>query len=600
MKKLFKNKYVVYLSILAAGLALGWLMFGGDNENAVNSKEETALASHEHEENTVWTCSMHPQVRQEEPGSCPICGMDLIPLKSMEGEAIDDNAIQMTEAAMKIADVQTVMVKRSSPAKQVYLPGKVKADERRISEITARFPGRIEKLYVNFTGQKVYKGQKLATVYSPSLVTAQKELFEAMKFKETNPSFYNSAVNKLKLWDLTEEQISSIENGGEVRYNFDVLATGTGTVLSRNVSLGDYIKEGQSLFEISNLGKVWVMFDAYESDLAWIREGDKIDFTIESVPGRKFTSTVTFIDPVINPSTRVALVRTEISNPDDLLKPEMFAKGILNAKLPGVENALVIPKTAVLWTGKRAVVYVKQPDTEQPAFKFRDIELGPEAGDLYVVNEGLEEGEEIVSNGVFKVDAAAQLQGKLSMMNPDGGKTSTGHNHGDMEMDSNDPEHKAMTKNSASPVKVDQKFIDQVKTTVSSYLEIKEALVNSDEAASKVAAKKFGQELGKVDMTVLSGDAHMAWMNFLKTLKAEIEKIGSSDLDGQRKAFGTLSDSYYHALKKFNINGLNIYYQFCPMANNNAGGFWLSETEEVRNPYFGESMLGCGETREKI
>lgn len=433
MKANIKKRDIGIVAItLVAGLFLGWLFFhssGASHEGQNHANTEKA-------EETIWTCSMHPQIKQNKPGLCPICAMDLVPMTSLQsdGEYVDPNEIQMTDAALALASVQTTVVQKGMPEKTVQLLGKVKADERNIAELTARFGGRIEKLLVNYTGQNVVKGQKLGTIYSPELITAQKELLEAIKFKETTPTFYKSAKTKLKLWDLTDEQIQSVETGGEPQTYFEILSPISGTVTKRHVAIGDYIKEGSALFEVINLSKVWVMFDAYESDLPWIKVGDKMDFTIQSVPGKPFSGKVTFIDPFIDAKTRVAQVRVELNNSDLALKPEMFANGVLISQIAENTNELLIPKSAILWTGKRAVVYVKVSNRETASFVYRELVLGPEAGNFYVVKEGLYEGETIAINGVFKIDAAAQLAGKTSMMNPEGGMASTSHNHGDMNM----------------------------------------------------------------------------------------------------------------------------------------------------------------------
>ena len=413
---------------LIAGLFFGWLFFHSSGTETAHNHEEQTEA-----EEKVYTCSMHPQIKQNKPGLCPICAMDLVPMEtgSIEGEHVDPNEIQMTESALALASVQTTIVKRGVPEKNVQLLGKVKADERKISELTARFGGRIEKLFINYTGQNVRKGQKLGTIYSPDLITAQKELLEAVKYKESNPSFYKASRTKLKLWDLTEQQIDAIETKGEPKTYFEIQSPITGTVTKRHVAIGDYVKEGSALFEVINLSKVWVMFDAYESDLPWIRKGDVIDFTIQSIPGENFSGKVTYIDPFIDAQTRVAQVRVELNNPKQKLKPEMFTNGILKSNVAENTNELLIPKSSILWTGKRAVVYIKVPGRESASFIYRQITLGAEAGNFYVVADGLSEGEEIATNGVFKIDAAAQLAGKSSMMNPDGGQVSTGHNHGE-------------------------------------------------------------------------------------------------------------------------------------------------------------------------
>jgi Cu(I)/Ag(I) efflux system membrane fusion protein len=444
------KRYVMTVGLtLAAGLLLGWLFFHGP-ENTAPSQTAGKTVQTADQHKTIWTCSMHPQIRMDHPGKCPICGMDLIPLQDSPGDetAIAPDEIRMTESAMKLADVQTVIVQKAFPKKAIELLGKVKPDERNIAELTARFGGRIEKLYVNFTGQNVAKGEKLATIYSPALMTAQKELIEARANEQSNPDLYTAARNKLKLWDLTDEQIDEIGKKAQAGDYFDILSPITGTVTQRNVSLGDYVKEGNALFQVVDLNHVWVMFEAYESDLPWVKTGDKVDFTIPSLPGKRFSGRVAFIDPLIDPRTRIAQVRVEVRNPGQLLKPEMFANGIVTSNIAANKKALLIPKTASLWTGKRAVVYVKLPGREQPTFNYREIVLGPSAGNFYVVDSGLSEGEEIAVNGVFKIDAASQLAGKPSMMNPVGQKSP---GHGGMNMGA---EYKSVKKTAALTIPV--------------------------------------------------------------------------------------------------------------------------------------------------
>jgi Cu(I)/Ag(I) efflux system membrane fusion protein len=426
-----KRDYKIVGIALFAGLFFGWLFFhDSDSKTGQNAEINTR------EQKTIWTCSMHPRIRMDKPGKCPICGMDLIPLQKDAGSAMNISAdeIQMTEAAMKIADIQTITVKKEYPNKEISLLGKVKPDERRISELTARFGGRIENLYVNFTGQEVNRGEKLATIYSPALVTAQKELLEAQEYKQSNPEFYKAVRNKLRLWDLTDDQIDDIEQSGEARSYFDILSPVTGTVIRRNVTIGDYVKEGSALFQVIDLTSVWIMFEAYESNIPWIKTNDKVNFTIQSLPGKYFNGRVSFIDPLLDPKTRIARVRVQVQNSGLILKPEMFANGTVTSAIAGNKKELMIPKTSVLWTGKRAVVYIKIPDREQPTFRYREIILGPSAGDFYVVKEGLSEGEEIAVNGVFKIDAAAQLEGKPSMMNPERSNISSGRNHSDTDL----------------------------------------------------------------------------------------------------------------------------------------------------------------------
>ncbi|MCK5169828.1 MAG: efflux RND transporter periplasmic adaptor subunit, partial [Bacteroidales bacterium] len=264
-----KENYKLVIGVLVVGLLLGWVFFHSAGETVSQETKIEGHEGHDHEsENpTTWTCSMHPQIKQDKPGKCPICAMDLIPLTTMSsnGDDVDPNEIVMTESAAKLASIQTIIVTKGAPKKIIYLQGKIQPDERNIAELTARFGGRIEKLFVNFTGQNVTKGERLATIYSPGLVTAQRELLEAISFKDSRPSLYMAAKGKLKLWDLTDKQISDIEAKGEPIIYFDVLSPISGTVTMRHVAIGDYVKEGTALFKVVDLTKVWIMFDAYES-----------------------------------------------------------------------------------------------------------------------------------------------------------------------------------------------------------------------------------------------------------------------------------------------------------------------------------------------
>jgi len=419
MKKILSNKYVLYSLFTLGGLLLGWLFFHSSHKT--ETKQEQTV---EAEKATIWTCSMHPHIRMDAPGKCPICGMDLIPL-AQNDSPVDADAIHLSKDAAELANVLTSIVSTQTPIKDVRLYGKVQADERLLQSQVAHIPGRIEKLLVNFTGEGVRKGQTLALIYSPELVTAQQELLEAAKTKQAQPDIYEAAKEKLRQWKLTDAQINNIETSGSVQNNFEVVSNTTGIVTARRVNNGDHIAQGTVLYDIADLSSVWLMFDAYESDLPFLTKGDNISFSVQALPGIDFSGSIIFIDPVIDPVTRVSKVRLEISNTSGKLKPEMFATGIVNANLAEYKNNFIIPRSAVLWTGKRSIVYVKQPNTDEPIFKIREIELGPMLGNSYVVINGLTEGEEIVTQGTFSVDAAAQLEGKPSMMNPDGGKTNT-------------------------------------------------------------------------------------------------------------------------------------------------------------------------------
>jgi membrane fusion protein, copper/silver efflux system len=409
-----KKSTLYFIIALGAGIFIGWLIF----HSPENEPEKTAKSVNNEKDETIWTCSMHPQIRMHEPGKCPICGMDLIKLE--QNSALPDpESIHLTPEAVQLANVQTTTVTRQLPVKEVRLYGKVQVDERLLQSQVSQIPGRIDKLLVNFNGEKVIYGQPLALIYSPKLVTAQQELLEAAKTKQSQPVIYEAAKEKLRQWKLTDSQISSIENSGNVKNVMEILSSTNGIVTSVKVKTGDYVTSGTVLFDIADLSGLWVMFDAYESDLGLINKGDKLVFTVQAFPGTKYTGNITFIDPVIDPLTRVAKVRVEVNNISGKLKPEMFATGSVSANLSEFNNSIVLPRSAVLWTGKRSIVYVRQPG-EEPVFMLREVELGPMLGNNYVITEGLKEGEEVVTRGAFSVDAAAQLEGKTSMMNPAG------------------------------------------------------------------------------------------------------------------------------------------------------------------------------------
>lgn len=602
MKNIINNKIFGYGMVLVTGILLGWLIFKSAPETHVDHDHD-----HDHEttDETTYTCSMHPQIRQNEPGDCPLCGMDLIPVVGGSGsDNVNPLELEMSVEAMALANVVTRKVEMASPEKEISLTGKISLNEQNLATITANFPGRIDKLYIDFTGQEVRKGQKLATVYSPELVTAQQELIEAAKFREVNQGLYMAAREKLRLWKITDIQIDEIENSGAVLTGFDVYADRSGVVLRRAVALGDFIGKGSVLFEIADLSHVWVMLDAYESDLTLLRNGQKVDFTVSALPGKIFTSSIAFIDPFINPATRTASVRAEINNPQKLLKPEMFVQGTIRANFPVSAKSLVIPATSLLWTGKRSVVYVKVAEAESPTFEMREIVLGPALGDYYMVESGLTEGEEIVANGAFSIDAAAQLAGKPSMMNPGGGTMNSGHQHGTSSGNTHEEGHSVKEQRVVSkPEKLSltNEGKSALQSLFTSYMGWKDALANDQ---FEVAVKQAGVmkvNANKITANLFAERDREAWTKYLSALRSSLEHVAHwSDIEQSRKSFQATSailvemSEYVQPLEK------PLYVQHCPMADNNKGADWLSLEREIRNPYFGSSMLTCGEVTKEF
>jgi Cu(I)/Ag(I) efflux system membrane fusion protein len=404
------KNYIIYTVVLLVGLILGWLIFGNSS-----TKNDEGNTSSETKGEEIWTCSMHPQIRLPEPGDCPICGMDLIPLEANANS--NPLVFEMSEDAMKIANIQTTVVGGSSEGQSgLSLSGKIKVDETNSASIVSHLPGRIEKLFISYTGEKVGKGQKIASIYSPKLITAQKELLEAFKVKDINPKLYEATVNKLKYWKITDEQIQTIISSEKILESFNIYADFSGVVLSKKVSVGDYLNEGEVLFAVQNLNELWALFDVYETDLPNVKIGDVINFTTPAIPNKVFTSTISFVDPLVNANTRTSVVRVSVNNSSNLLKPEMFLEGTVDIASSG-NDVVMVPKSAVLWTGERSVVYVKMPDLTIPSFEFREVTIGEAIGTNYAILDGVEIGEEVVTNGAFVIDASAQLNNQSSMMN---------------------------------------------------------------------------------------------------------------------------------------------------------------------------------------
>ncbi|MCV9388562.1 efflux RND transporter periplasmic adaptor subunit [Reichenbachiella ulvae] len=557
---------------LALGLGLGWFLFSTDQK-----VEEV----HTHESKSEeWTCSMHPQIRQSEPGQCPICGMDLIPVGS-EG-ASESYAIKMSPTAMQLADVQTAIVQKQTATKELRLSGKVQVNEQSTATQTSHMSGRLESLRVNTTGEYVSKGQVIASLYSPELVAAQRELFEAQKMKDKHPELFEAAQQKLLNWKLSKRQIDQILKAGKPMDQLPILADKNGIVIAKKANQGDYVKEGQALYDLANLNSLWVLFDVYEQDMPWVKQGDSIRFEVSSLPGKKFEGRVNFIDPVINPQTRVAQARVVVSNPDQQLKPEMFVTGWLNSPLSDQTEQIAIPKSAVMWTGKRSVVYVKESDSESVQFASRKVTLGSSLGDSYVILEGLEVGEEIAVHGTFSIDAAAQLAGKPSMMNA--------------REEESVAEEKPITTQSLS-----EEGKRALQPLIRNYLDIKSALADDDFARAQSESSTFSKKLSEVEMKVFKGESHMTWMESQTVLMPIARALAaSSDITSLRNQFIQLSDEMIELVQIFQPYNEALYIQHCPMANSNQGADWISSEKEILNPYYGASMLKCGEVKQEI
>ena len=588
------KKYTIYLATLVAGLFLGWWLFGGAPNNETEHVHDTIITT-----NQKWTCSMHPQILKPEAGDCPICGMDLIPAESNATGLLEDQ-FKLTKNAMALANIQTSIVGNSKAENRaIKVSGKIVENEAANVVQVSYFSGRIEQLNVRFTGEEVRTGQLLGTMYASELYEAQQEFITAISLKKSQPALYKAVRTKLKLWKLSENQINEIETSGIVKEKVPIYATVSGTVLEKLVAQGEVVKQGQPLLKIANLNTVWANFQVYESQLNRFKKGQEILVSTNAYPNKVFKSKVDFINPILDLATRTVKLRVVLNNEANIFKPGMFVEGKVKEISSSRSPRLIIPTSAVLWTGARSVVYLKAT-ADAPIFQMKEIKLGNRVGDAYEILEGLSIGDEIVTNGTFTVDAAAQLKGKKSMMNMSGGKITTGH-EGHLGMDNKTSAENENHSNKNERMKVLVEFQNQLKSVFNEYINLKDALVKDDSKSVVAESKKLLDKISKVEMKLLKSDeTHKHWMSLEKEIKMATVSISeTSDLKEQRNHFKNLSIYLTNAIEVFGINE-KVYSQFCPMANNNKGAYWLSKEEKVINPYFGNAMLTCGEIKQVI
>ncbi len=565
---------VILLVVIA--FATGTLIRGGcepERKESVHAGPGSVKAAKQ--EIQLWTCSMHPQIKLPKPGKCPICAMDLIPLETTEDKMEGMRELSVSEHSAKLMEIETAPVERKFVTAEIRLVGKVDYNETRVSDISAWVPGRLDRLFVDYTGVPVRKGDHMVYLYSPELLSAQEELLQAVKavknlkgsdvsmIRKMSKATVKAAREKLRLWGLTEKQIANIERRGKASDHLTIYSPASGIVIRKHVQQGMYVNTGTKIYTIADLSQVWVRLDAYESDLIWLRYGHYVEFTTESYPGEVFHGTISFIDPILNQATRTVKVRVNLANPEMKLKPGMFVRATVRANVASsgrvmdvalagkwicpmhpeevkdsagncsicemplvrteslgyvgvdpekAEKPLVIPASAPLITGKRAIVYVVVPDREKPTYEGREIVLGPRAGDYYLVRHGLYEGERIVTKGSFKIDAELQIQAKPSMMSPEGGAAGGhAHAHGSEEKPAG-----------PTPARVAVILPDLVGK------QLHKVLMAGNEAKASVesgnihhihkAFSTLSKRVDSVDSSKLSGHAAMLWKEYAMLL----------------------------------------------------------------------------------
>ncbi len=551
----------------------------------------------------------------------------------------------MSNAAKKLAEVETAEAKRERAKVIMRMVGMVVEAEPRVAALVSRVDGRLDEVYINFTGEQVVKGQPMVKIWSPTLIKSEVELFETLRGGEGNdPSMIKGSEEKLIQYGLTQDQVEEIKKNQKPDLYITLRAPITGVVTQKLANLGQFVKEGQEMYMINDLSAVWVKMDAYESDLPWIRYGQDVVFTTPAAPGRKFSGKVLFVDPMLDTKTRTVKVRVEADNSDLTLRPGMFVTAELEAEVdaqghvikrewagkyicpfhpsdnpssePGIcpdskmplrpasaygyadikdpELPLVIPASAPLITGKRAIVYVEVPNSDEPTYELREVELGPRAGDKYVVYKGLKEGEKVVSRGNFKIDSAMQIVGKPSMMHP--------------------PEKKETKETPAAEEEIIEKtsapieFLQQLTPAIKEYLSLKDALVEENSELATDKAKSLDASLSGVKTDLLDPKAKESWNKLSEKMLKDLKKISENvDVQIQRQAFDPFSESFARTIMGFrHVMPQPLFLYHCPMAFDQKGAYWIEDSKEIKNPYFGrkpfkgQDMFKCGTLEETI
>jgi membrane fusion protein, copper/silver efflux system len=604
------RRALVVLAVVAVGggFALGALTGGDRHDHGRHAGEAT---EDDAGRQAVYTCSMHPQVRTTNPKEkCPICGMELIPVPSDDHDDGDADLprLSVSPRSAALMQVQVWPAERRTVGAPLQLYGRIEADETRLRTVSAWAPGRLERLYVDATGIEVRAGQPMLEIYSPQLVAAQEELLQTVRavreledgidvVREATELTVEAARERLELLGLDARQIARLEADGRASDKLTIPAPVSGVVVERLAAQGDYVQTGQPIYRLADLSRLWLLLEVYESDLGALRQGGQVRFSTQSQPGREFEGTIALIEPAVG-SARTARVRVEIDNPDGRLKPGMFARG--TAVRDGGESGaapLVVPASAPLVTGQRALVYVQDPKADRPTFEAREIELGARAGAWQVVTAGLDEGELVVSHGAFKIDSELQIRGRPSMMQLAGGGQA-GHPHG---------AHGAARQAAPAVASAQQReapaaFRQQLGALVEANFDLVHALAGDDPAAARRAAIAADAALHAIDGAALPGGAaRETWNRASQAMHQAIRSVGDApDIDRQRQHFEPFSDALTEAVQAFGVTTSRpVYRAMCPMVQGR-DGFWLQDQEQIANPYYGAAMLRCGAILEQL
>jgi len=513
---------------------------------------------------------MHPWIKSDKPGNCTICGMKLVPV--YEGDAAANAAggviVKLSALSASVTHVETAEVVRQPLRRVIRVAGQMNDDDSAHRRLSAYVDGRVDKLFVNYVGAEVTAGQPLASLYSRDLLVARSEFSEALKrpVSAERESLLAASRQRLRRVGLTPEQIEKLP--GQTGDTFDIVAPISGTVVERKVYEGQYVKEGDVLFEIGNFAKMWFVFDAYERDLAWIRVGQPVEVTTPSLPGKIFTAPITFIDPNVVMETRAAKVRVVLDNPlaadpgkhrHELLH-KLYADGRIRVE---TEPVLTVPRSAVLSPGGDPLVYVAKGERE---YEPRRLILGRAGDDVWEVLGGLEEGERMVTTGNLLVDSQAQLEQPPQPFEP-------------------------------SPSVAGA--ITEKQRAAAGKLFAAESAIAQALAADDLAA--HNRQIAALQEAGMGASAELGPL--ARQLTSLVHVGAAADLAAARKQFYPLSMAISDLavrIRRQTGEADKIKVFECPMARSavpsaeTAQGRWVQVGGPLRNPFFGAEMLDCG------
>jgi Cu(I)/Ag(I) efflux system membrane fusion protein len=614
--------------IVAIGLAqrVGWLV-PADGGGAAAAPDA----------GTIFTCPMHTQIRQPAPGRCPICGMALVPAASLGGADIDELAVKIEPAQRRLANIQTAAVESGPIEATLRTVGAIAIDESRQATIAAYIDGRLERLFADYTGVDIAKGDHLAVIYSPQLYGAQVEYLEARRaaaasgalpaVRQAQESLAANTRQRLRELGMTDEQISELEKSGQAQSRLTIYSPQGGTVVEKLAVEGNYVKAGEPVYRVAELSTVWLMLKLFPEDASRIRYGQRVEAVVQSMPGETLVGRVAFIDPVVSPETRTVDVRVELMNEQRRLRPGDYAQAVIRLPIgpqgrvfdadlagkwispmhpqiireqPGqcpicgmdlVPTAnygfadepipqpvsLYVPRTAVLLAGANSVVYV---ETQPGRFEIRPVTVGPILHDKIVILEGLKAGEKVATAGNFLIDSQMQLAGKPSLIDPSRATAKAGQREGPLVF-----EQVAIT-----PVAGDAG--QKLEQLYAAYFSVQASLA-ADKTPPAAAVQSLHQAASLLgDNPALPESA----AGLLKEIAAKSEHLHHRDLAAARKEFKPISHAVVTLATQVRSDAAQqpFTHFYCPMVKG-GGGDWLQPGGELSNPYFGSEMLRCGE-----